>query len=134
MGGPIVLRTTGINTDLEVENSLGHEFGVEASAGLFGKTWGVKTRPSINAGVTVVSVALHKKGITVQHLRHRTMFGAGTGTGMEINVFIILAKNIHILQYPGNHSVGRCKIRRHGSCCRTEYRLCNRLLDLLLNS
>jgi hypothetical protein len=46
----IVLRTTGINTDVEVENSLGHEFGIEASAGLFAKTWGVKTRPSVNAG------------------------------------------------------------------------------------
>jgi len=38
----IVLCTTGINTDLKVENSLGHEFGIEASAGLFGKTWGVR--------------------------------------------------------------------------------------------
>jgi len=50
----IALHTTGNDTDMEVENLLGSELGIDGFAGLFGKTWGVKTMPiGIGAGVAM---------------------------------------------------------------------------------
>ncbi|WP_300455412.1 DUF1566 domain-containing protein [Desulfobacula sp.] len=46
----ISLDTTGSQTDLTVENRIGEELGLNASAGLFGDAWKDKTSPQVNIG------------------------------------------------------------------------------------
>ncbi|CAN2043950.1 exported hypothetical protein [Candidatus Magnetomoraceae bacterium gMMP-13] len=49
----IEYSTVGNNTELTVENMLGHELGGELSAGLFGKTWGTKMLPDVEVGAKI---------------------------------------------------------------------------------